>query len=253
MALEAYFDGSVSTKPALLTLAGFAAENSIWIEFDKRWNAILTDSKKRPAAKYVHMREANALQGEFSPRNGWNAKKVEALVQDLLFYLQTVDKQRFRMSACTVDLAAREKLKHEGLPIPEAVDICNELCPKTFLAWYFDKYPGIISTLDYFFDKDEPFKESFEKTWTQEKSRVLVPGALDMTWSLIKTVNIAEMRHKPGLQAADLLAWATNRHTAKIGQRYLSLLEIMKAVIPWYQIFCNEQKLRELYEPTRLI
>lgn len=247
VALEAYFDGSNSTKPALLTLAGFAAEDSTWIEFDKQWKAILSDSAKRPVAKYIHMREANALECEFAPRNGWNQKKVSALILDLLLYLKTIDKERFRMCACTVDLLAREKLKCEGLPIPEAVDICNDGCPKTFLFWYAAKYPGLISGTHYFFDKGEPFRDAFEKTWVHEKSRNLELNSLFMYWSLIKTVTTADMKDKPGLQAADLLAWATNRYNAGVGQRYKFLLKIMQNVIPWYEVVYDEKKLREVY------
>jgi hypothetical protein len=245
--LEAYFDGSSNGQPSLLTLAGFAAQDSIWIEFDKKWREILADSNKRPAAKYLHMREANSLEGEFCPRNGWNAKKVDSLITDLLLYLQTVDKERFRMAACTVDLTAREKLRYEGLPVPEAVEICNQWCPQTFLAWYFVKYPGIVSTLHFFFDKGEPFEDSFRQTWKRETAKVLVPGANDMTWSLIQTIASTDAKCKPGLQAADLLAWATNRLTAGVGHTYKSLLTIMKSVIPWYHQFCDEAKMRELY------
>jgi hypothetical protein len=68
-----------------------------------------------------------------------------------------------------------------------------------------------------------------------------------MYWSLIKTVTNADMREKPGLQAADLLAWATNRHHAKVGQRFKFLREIMQGVISWYQIFFDEVELRKRY------
>ena len=67
-----------------LHLAGFGAEDSTWKEVDKEWRRILGDTSMRPRAEYLHMREAASLEGEFNFRKGWNQKKVNSLVMDLL-------------------------------------------------------------------------------------------------------------------------------------------------------------------------
>ncbi len=194
------------------------------------------------------MREANALEREFLPRNGWNRKKVESLITDLLMYLQTVDKKKLCMFACTVNVADRDKLKYEGHQIPEVVEICNEWCSKMALNWYVAEYPGLVTEMHYFFDQGEPFKEHFEKLWKRERARTLEPSPDYLFWSLIKTVTTADMRDKPGLQAADLFAWATNRNESKVGQRFKLLSSLMKHIIPWKTVFCDEKKLKELYK-----
>ena len=118
VALEAYFDGAYTgqgwTNGSVVTLAGFAAEGNIWVEFGKQWRTTLADGKTRPKAKYLHMKEAVHLKREFSHRNGWNIKKAFSLVIDLLMYMQTLDKQRFRQFACTVDLRLTEGSSHKG-------------------------------------------------------------------------------------------------------------------------------------------
>lgn len=255
MALEAYFDGSYTgqgwTSGSLVTLAGFATDDTIWVEMYDRWRAILGDGSKRPKAKYLHMKEAVHLEGEFSHRNGWNIQKVFSLVTDLLMYLQTLDKQRFRQFACTVDLVAHRKLSAEGHQLNDPIVICNDHCPYSVLAWYLTAHPAeIIHSAHYFFDQGEPFEESFRQKWIEEKQRMISPGGLDMFWSVIKSVGSADMRSKPALQAADLLAWATNRSLSNpanepaLGNR---LEYIMKQIIPSSWIFWNEKKLRDSF------
>lgn len=257
VALESYFDGAHIgqgwTNGSLVTLAGFAAEDTIWAEFDDHWRAILSEDKSRPKAKYLHTQEAVHGKREFGYRNGWNTKKVFSLVIDVLKYLQTLDKQRFRQFACTVDLTAHRKLVAEGHKLDDPIAICNG-CPYTVLAWYSADYPGLIHSAHYFFDQNEPFEEPFKQKWISEKQRRISPGGIDMFWSLIKTVSSADMRDKPALQAADLLAWATNRNLSKPpGEPALGkhLEPIMKQIIPSSWILWDEKRLRESQREPR--
>ncbi|HVB58051.1 MAG TPA: DUF3800 domain-containing protein [Candidatus Acidoferrales bacterium] len=246
MAFESYFDGSNVggwDTGRTVTLAGFAAEDSIWLEVDKEWRRILSDTSKRPPAEYLHMREATHLEKEFSFAKGWTIPKVNSLVMDLLMYLQHVDKERFRMFWCTVDLDAHRKLKDEGLGIAEPIEICID-CPTVALDWFFIKWPGIISSAHYFFDIGEPFKAPFEDRWRSKKAFSL--DGSDHFWSLLKTVATVQMRDKPGLQAADLIAWAVNRKfSAQKDAAFSGVESIMQNVIPSSSILWDEQKLRE--------
>lgn len=256
IALESYFDGSADGKgwrdSSLVTLAGVAADDAVWADFDKSWREVLNDDSRRPKAKYLHMREATKGKGPFTYKNGWNLKKVGFLITDLLMYMQTVDKKRFRQFGCTIDVDAYRKLAAHGYSFNDPIDICNEFCPFSVLAWYHSEYPGIIHSAHYFFDIEEPFKAPFEERWKQEKGSFLDPTALREIWSLIKTVTTAEMRDKPALQAADLLAWATNRQHSKNPDASFKHLEpIMKQVIPSSWIVFNEATLVSRYDVVK--
>ena len=246
IALEAYFDGSNVggwDNGKTVTLAGFAADDSVWQDVDKEWRRILDDSSKRPQAEYLHMREAVHLEKEFSPHKGWTIAKVGGLVVELLNYLQHVDKQRFRMFWCTVDLDAHKRLRAEGLNLADPIQICID-CPTLVLDWFWVKWPGVIHAAHFFFDVDEPFRAPFEDKWKAESS--LSFNGSDYFWSLLKTVTTAKMQDKPGLQAADLIAWAVNRKFAVQKDAAFSGIEaLMWNVIPSSSILWDEQKLRE--------
>lgn len=248
--LESYFDGSYTGKNwregDYISLAGQATEDGVWKEFDEKWDEILGGEGKRPKAPYLHMREANANEGPFSWRNGWNRKKVEALVVALLEHLQTQDKKRFHQFACSIDLRAHRKLITEGFTLPDPVDICNGHCPESVLVWYVTSYPGVIADQHYFFDISEPFKQPFEDCWKKEKQNVLDLSPRCHYWQLVQTVTTADMKKKPALQAADLLAWASNRVLSAPEGAFAKHLEyVMKQIIPSSWVVFNEQRLRE--------
>lgn len=249
--LESYFDGSYSGKGwregRFISLAGHATEDDIWTSFDIEWRRILNDDRAHPKAPYLHMKEASALDGKvFTWRNGWNRKKVECLVTELLEYLQSLDKKRFHQFACSIDLDAYRKLCGEGFSIPDPVEICNGYCPESVLVWFVTSYPGVIGDAHYFFDQNEPFKPLFEDQWTKEKQKVLDLSPRCHYWQLIKTVTTADMRDKPALQAADLLAWASNRVlTAPAGAFAKHLEWIMKQIVPSSWIVFDEARFRQ--------
>jgi hypothetical protein len=249
IALHSYFDGSYSGKSwregDFVTLAGYAAEDSIWSDFDTEWNKILADDRVRPKADHLHMKYAAHLEGIFNWRNKWNLKKVESLLTDLLLYLQTLDKQRFHQFACSIDLSAYRKLLAEGWSIPDPVALCNGYCPEGALVWYLGIYPGVIDSAHYFFDVSEPFKGPFEALWKREKQD-LSPRPIAAYWQIIKSVTTIEMKDRPPLQAADLLAWASNRVlTAPKDSFGVGLEPLMKEIIPSSWVVFDEKRFRE--------
>lgn len=161
-------------------------------------------------------------------------------------YLQTLDKERFRQFACSIDLRAHRKLCAEGFSVPDPVEVCNGHCPESVLVWFVTQYPGVVGDAHYFFDHGEPFKMQFEEQWTKEKQNILDLSPRCHYWQLIKTVTVADMRDKPALQAADLLAWASNRVlTAPEGAFAKHLEWIMKQIIPSSWIVFDEDRLRQ--------
>lgn len=250
-ALHSYFDGSYTgrkwTEGGFVTLAGFAADDSMWAEFDVNWKRILADNRNRPSAAYLHMKEAAHLEGEFSIRNGWNLKKVSFLINDLLMYLGSMDKLRFHEFACTIDLSAQAKIENEGIELEDPITRCNRLCPEAVLQWYFVKYPDkVIHSAYFFFDRDEPFEEPFRKKWSSEidtkLDRNFVPH--DIIWSIIKSVTSAITREQPALQAADLLAWASNRAAGPKDRSFGHVELLLKGIVGNTWSYWGEPELR---------
>lgn len=236
-----------------MTLAGYAADDSIWLDFKEQWNLILQGMGKRPSAQYLHMREAAHLVREFSPKRGWKMQMVISLVWDLLEYLQTLDKKRFRQFACTVNLDAYRNLLAEGARLQDPVNICLG-CPYSVLAWYATEYPGLMQTLHCFFDRDEPFKPAFEKLWERKRGQVLNVTGSEMFWQMVHPPAALDFRHTPALQAADMLAWASNRMLLPSNSpKILKYLEpVMKKIVPSSWIVWDYNKLKADYEKVVL-
>jgi len=247
IAFESYFDcsGGVKNTP-YLTLAGMAADDSMWSEFNRGWNDILRSSN--PPAAYMHMTEALTLRGEFDQKKGWSNQSIYKLAYKLLKFMSEMDKTKFRQFMCAIDMHAYRKLESEGIQMHGPIEICNK-CPETVLSWYVTKYPGVIQHLHFFFDQGEPFKEGFEQLWTSNKNNVLGSHGADIFWSLLKTISSADMRDHPALQAADMLAWSVNRGLTSKGDRpFKAWAHIMHQVIPTSGIIWNEERLRKHYE-----
>jgi hypothetical protein len=168
--------------------------------------------------------------------------------------MSRLDKQRFQMFYCTVDLGAWHKLKGEGYEIPEPIELCNEFCVYGVQLWYAYKFPLQSEIIDlttdaahYFFDRGEEFYLPFRAKWNLEKDKFENTGEVS-PWILIHEVGEADMKQVPGIQAADILAWSVNReHTAPAGYPGKAYLEIMKQVIPSGSVFWNEDNMRKKY------
>jgi hypothetical protein len=234
-----------------ITLAGFAAEDDVWADFDRGWESALESTPRRPKAKYLHMREINSLEGEFSWRNGWNRSRTHRLIWDLLMYLQSMDKKRFHMFAATLDMQAYRKLSVAGISLPDPFRICNDFSCDVALGWYVNAYPGIIHSAHYFFDPGEPFEGLFRKRCMMEQANYLDSTGARESWLLIKTItSILDSRVKPAMQAADLLAWASNRNLTGKEDRFGHYFHhVMKQIIPCHWAFIGEEALRDYRPP----
>ncbi|HWG37243.1 MAG TPA: DUF3800 domain-containing protein [Terriglobales bacterium] len=252
MKYRAYFDGSGTssseTDEPRLTLGGLASDDSVWSSFDDDWNRILLS--REPPAPFLHMRLAMHLRGPFRSASGWTGGKVDALLNDLAVYLSRLDKSRFRIFWAAVDRAAYRRLRAEGYDLPHAVDLCNRACPEAVLAWYVTKFPGVITPdVHFYFDVNEAFKGRFERKWQAEKKSARRGGDRGIFWSLIKTVDTASHEDSPGIQAADLVAWAVNRQEQGEGLRGGGIARILWQVIPATIWPWNEVRMRQKFRP----
>lgn len=251
IALRAYLDSSGKIANDYMTLAAFAGNDEMWGEFETEWAKILDNYT--PKAKYVHMREiAHQIKG-FDRKLGWTPEKAFGLSNQCLIYMSHLDKKRFRMFYCAVDLKAWRKLRAETYPLPSPIELCNQFCSEFVMMWYMHLYPDIVNlrtdTIKYFFDSGEPFKVPFEHKWNTEKKTAKAMGVWNV-WQLIEQVSSVEMRKVPGVQAADILAWAVNREkTAAAGKNGTFLRHIMQQVIPASYVLWDEANMRKHFKP----
>jgi uncharacterized protein DUF3800 len=229
-----------------MTLAAFAGSDAIWAEFDGVWQGILAGYT--PPAPYIHMREIINLEKGFSSNLGWTHEIAFHLITQCLQYLQHIDKSRFVMFYCAIDLDARRRLIAETYQIPDPIELCNRFCSETVLGWYLIQYPGLIDAADFFFDADEAFKEPFERKWNGELRKAKESGE-PSRWSVVRHISSVNMRKVPGIQAADMLAWAVNKEHKKYSGPGTYMAHIMRQVIPARSIVWDEARMRKEFAP----
>ena len=172
IALRAYLDSSGKLEDDWMTLAAVAANDEMWGEFEAAWEKIL--GEHIPKAKYIHMREIFRLIEGFDSSLGWDHNLAFGLVNKCLGYMSLLDKKRFRMFYCSVDLKAWRKLRAETYQMPDPVDMCNKFCSELVLGWYLLHYPDILDIhrdrVKYFFDRHEYFENPFKEKWNTERN-----------------------------------------------------------------------------------
>jgi hypothetical protein len=255
MAVTAFFDssGKPHDKEARLTLAAFAASDIVWADLERQWNEVLHKHPLKP--RYIHMKELCPLRDEFSVDRGWTREEAFGLVNQMLLFLQHYKKESLQMYYCTIDLEARRRLvKDEGFKIPLPVDLCNEFCSETVLkahfkkAWDKDPDTQTAEEMAFVFDAGEKFYGPFRKKWEAEVKKFRRDGGFN-PWNVITSVTTTtNMKKLPGLQAADILAWAVNReHTVQEGSPGKYHAHFLRQVVSQYYIDFDEMKLRQKY------
>jgi Protein of unknown function (DUF3800) len=245
MAFKGYFDGSSdSVSDKYVTLAGVGSTDDLWNPFEAEWKRILAD--RDPQAAYLHMKEAIVLKDEFSADRGWTKEKVTQLIGDLLAYLQTLDKNKFRFFNCAVDVSAHKRVINSGVTLHKIPAICVKYCPEESMAWYFREFHNFTEHLHFYFDQGESYRHIFEIKWIKRKKSS--GRNLLNHWHLVKTVTTAVSADTPALQVADLCAWASNRNlraqTEAPGRDYEALFDVIKTIVPTTQHWFNEDRLR---------
>lgn len=245
--LKSYFDRSGQETDLFLTLSGIAATDETWNDIENNWNFLLHDHK--PQAEYMHMIEAVPLRGEFSRDKGWNDDMVQGIVNQLISYLSTVAKDKYCQFACRIHMDDYRKLQRETYQLDSPVDMCNECCVERLMEWYLREYKGGLDVEGhYYFDQGEPFEPIFKAKWLREKEKCEKLNEYT-EWSHITHVGEALMRNTPGLQVADMFAWANNRELTKPNERWEALALAMRSLMPTKWITWNEETMRRIYRP----
>lgn len=234
-AVRSYYDGS---KGSWIVLAGLSSPDDGWGDFEQEWNRILAN--RNPRASYMHMTDAKALQGDFSRDKGWDESKVNQLINDLVLFLSRQDKKAFHAFVSALDARAHAKLAALGVNIEKPELICTETCVGHTVVWAQVYCPSIgieLRTMDFFFDRGEKFQYYFEEGRRRGKKK-----KAEM-WSLVNTIAPVDMKLTPGVQAADIFAWAARYHYTE--KQPMPLWDILGRVFPMDIIVMDETRLRK--------
>lgn len=192
---------------------------------------------------YMHITEALGLtyKTPFARNLGWDRSEVWKLVFRLVKYMSDF-KNVLRMFSCGIDMEAWRKLSLSGIPLPSEIELCNryvsQVIVATFAASVLEAYKDseVITMhqgdlLNFVFDRNESFRRPFEDFINAERDEAERSGKSTI-WQFVDGIAEDEMKQNPGIQAADILAWGTNReNTAREGKDGTSLAYIMKQVI----------------------
>src|SRR6266571_2753206 len=245
IALKIYLDRSGE-----VVLSAIAADEHLWADLEPKWLGMLAN--RQPQASYLHMKEAISLRGNFTAEKGWDAQKVEQLLRDALLLILAVNKEQLCVFGCHLDLQAYRRLKKLRSISVDYTEICNDFVAEKVLAWQVERRKNSLLTghsseddfLHYYFDQGEPFEGAFRK-WRDKNYRLAHHAKGFNYWALVKSITSSSMRHTPGLQVADMLAWALNR--SRTTGSYSHMAEIMRQIIPHYISKMDAHRLLELY------
>lgn len=242
--IKSYFDKSGQEDQHLLTVGVIAATDDVWAEIEADWNHILRSNK--PPADYMHMVEAINLRDEFSSNNGWDDDHVYGLLNLLLSYLATSPtRSKYCQFSCSLKMDDYNKLLAETYQLDSPADIVATACVRKMSEWYFEHYKGLDFESHLYFDQGEPFEEIIKAKWNRSREGI----SPRYQWMHISHIGPAVMRKTPGLQIADMIAWATNRHEVKIPRRYDDLALTMRMLLPSFWVVVDERQLRRHYRP----
>jgi Protein of unknown function (DUF3800) len=242
--IKAYFDKSGQEDQHLLTIGAVAATDDVWAEIEADWKLILQGNN--PPASYMHMVQAIHLREEFGRDKGWNDDHVFGLVNLLLSYLSSAPiHDKYCHFSCSLKMGDYKKLREETYQLDSPADMVASACVRKMSEWYFEQYQGLDFEAHYYFDQGEPFEGIIRAKW----SRARAEENPKYQWAHISRIGSADMRKTPGLQIADMIAWATNRHEVKIPRRYDNLVIGMRHLLPSYWVVVDEPQMRRNYRP----
>lgn len=202
MALKCYYDGS-GAPDGVVTLAGVAAPERLWVEFERQWNDVL----QKHSVRSLHMTDLMAFHGEFKSWAGDHERK-RSFLRDLWnvlgrFRLDDSEAHPLKAYSCSVLMQDWNRAKKTIPRLASPQSICVNFCvgsvqlPKECAD---EKRPLIL-----YFDRNEMFMHKVNRVWLNRRQQ---PGTLH---SRIRNIIATDAITDYPIQVADMLAWIANR------------------------------------------
>ena len=191
MPITVYVDGSGTGDSPVLTLAAYAMEDGLLAPFATKWNETI----QRHGVQQLHMRKLG---------DGGDAGRSGQMICDLFNVFHNFREEFFYFRVCSVvrsDHAEALRTMHL-LKSPEL--LCVDFCLGGLSIPTADA--DTDNSVKIYFDRNEPFMRHMRSVWEQTHRK------LESGWPRQVEKIESESSHHPGLQAADLFAWAVHRH-----------------------------------------
>ena len=215
--LRVYYDGSIDHEGGSLTLAGLGASDALWPQFEAGW----AEALDHHGLKWWHSTDAMSLRVEAFLQVGavgWDHVRATAALQDLSGLITDFWKAELikdlreqdgpQILTCTVDLEGYRAARQQNPWLRSAEAICVNVCVGGLVI----QRPGDVPMALYF-DQGERFMKEIEQVWRKDRKKP------ELVWPRqVRTIRTSDWKQSYALQAADLLAWSTNRQCRLAGE-----------------------------------
>lgn len=240
--VRAFLDRSGHRSQAYVTLAAFAGPDITWREFEDGWDKTLKLGF-RPVP-YFHLVEALGCRYKtpFSRALGWKREHAWELLGKLLVYISQFSGGRLTMHSCVIDMSAWNALAEAGRSLPSDVELCNRYVSEYIVGRFAQRVLqesnnqpvislGAGELLNFVFDRNEEFYLPF-RNFINDQKALAERSRKNSIWQFVDGVGEADMHRTPGIQAADILAWATNRENIAVeGEEGKHIAHILRQVV----------------------
>ena len=246
--MKTYYDGSIGEDDngdEWITLAGIAATDSVWADFDIQWSRML--ARRYPIAPYIHMVELLGGRDPFEPHVGWDICKKQELIQDAIILLSHMNKAEVKMVWCSINNSARVRLQHEGISVPPDP---HYKCALTCLALTAGIYMRNVSVeerepLYIFYDRGEKFFTEFKHNWLSGRTHPGEKKNFDNWWDRFENVLDLDLPNHFPLQAADMIAWGHSRALSDKERLFSHLKKWLIDFVPSAAVEITEETMRK--------
>lgn len=251
--MKVFYDGSFGEDEKgdkWITLAGIAGTDSLWADFDRKWDKML--KSRYPIAPFIHMIELMNDEDPFEPAVGWTSENKSQLIGDAIELMSQMKKAEFRMAWSSINESALTRLRQEGLDLSS--DPLIHVTADCFFATvgvYLTNVPDATQEPLYvFYDRGEKFLRKFKHKWLHGRTKHGCPSDPENWWDSFADVQELDLKNHFGLQAADMIAWGTSRALSDKERQFSWVKEWLLKVIPSTTVEYSETLLRNLKNGT---
>lgn len=212
-AVKCYFDGSYGDDDLgdrWITLAGVAATDHTWTDFETKWSRMLIE--RYPVAPYVHMTELLGSDDPFERSVGWTREKKVKLIEDAIVVLSQVNKDEFMWFRCSINKTAVNRLFEQGEKVvADPYSYCSLNLAQMVIPPYLSNCRRLgrqPEKILLYYDRNEGFMDGLSKAWLSNRTPLRRPRDPNNLWDSIEDIFSADQAFTPPLQVADMVAWA---------------------------------------------